>query len=155
MRRKQAEGIDVDPDPVYDSVLVARFVNHVMRDGKKAVAQRIVYGALDLMEEWSGEDGIELFERAIDNVSPLVEVRGRRVGGATYQVPMEVRPERRSTLAFRWIKEAADRRSEDSMKERLAAELYAASDEEGGAVKKKDEVHRMAEANKAYAHFRF
>lgn len=155
MRRKQAEGIDVDPDPVYDSVLVARFINHLMRDGKKSVSQRIVYGALDLMEEWSGEEGIELFEQAIDNVAPMVEVRGRRVGGATYQVPMEVRPERRSTLAFRWILEAADRRSENSMKERLASELYAASDEEGGAVKKKDEVHRMAEANKAYAHFRF
>lgn len=155
MRRKQAEGIDVDPDPVYDSVLVARFINHLMRDGKKSVSQRIVYGALDLMEEWSGEEGIELFEQAIDNVAPMVEVRGRRVGGATYQVPMEVRPERRSTLAFRWILEAADRRSENAMKERLASELYAASDEEGGAVKKKDEVHRMAEANKAYAHFRF
>lgn len=155
MRRKQAEHKQVSPDPVYDSEMVAQFINHVMRDGKRSLAQRLVYGALDLVEERSGEEGIDQFEEAVNNVAPLVEVRGRRVGGATYQVPMEVRPERRTTLAFRWIIDAANNGRERTMVERLASEIANAANGEGGAVRKKDEMHRMAEANKAFAHFRF
>lgn len=155
MRRKKAERPDVAPDPIYNSEVVSRFVNQVMQDGKRSVAQQIVYGAFDLIEEQTGEEGIEKFKEAIDNVAPLVEVRGRRVGGATYQVPMEVRPERRTTLAFRWIIEAAESGREKTMTERLANEIANAANGEGGAIRKKDEVHRMAEANKAFAHFRF
>lgn len=155
MRRKQADNRQVAPDPVYNSEMVAEFVNHVMEDGKRSTAQKVVYGALDLVEEQTGEEGIEQFNEAINNVAPLVEVRGRRVGGATYQVPMEVRPERRTTLAFRWVIAAAQNRREKKMAQRLAGEIIAAANEEGGAIRKKDDVHRMAEANKAFAHFRF
>jgi len=155
MRRKSADRRIVSPDPIYDDTLVARFVNYIMRDGKKSVAQRIVYDAFDIIEERTGEPGIDVFKKAINNVSPLVEVRSRRVGGATYQVPIEVRPDRRVALAFRWIIQYARARNERAMANRLANELSAAAKGEGGAVKKKDDTHRMAESNKAFAHFRF
>ena len=155
MRRKTAESRQVQPDPIYNDELVSRFVNYVMQDGKKNVAQRIVYNALDIIEERAEEPGIDVFKKAVNNVSPLVEVRSRRVGGATYQVPIEVRPERRVALAFRWLIQYAHTRGDRSMANRLAAELLAASKGEGGAIKKKDDTHRMAESNKAFAHFRF
>lgn len=153
MRRKQAEKRIPIPDPIYGDVTVAKFVAAVMRDGKKSVAQSLVYGAFDLIEERTGEPGVEVFRKALTNAAPLVEVRSRRVGGATYQVPIEVRPERRTSLAFRWLLQYARQRGDKSMANRLAAELIAASRGEGGAVKKKDDTHRMAEANKAFAHF--
>ncbi len=153
MRRKQAEKRIPIPDPIYGDVTVAKFIAAVMRDGKKSVAQRLVYGAFDLAEERTGEPGVEIFRQALTNASPLAEVRSRRVGGATYQVPIEVRPERRTSLAFRWLLQYAKTRGDKSMANRLAAELIAASRGEGGAVKKKDDTHRMAEANKAFAHF--
>jgi len=134
---------------------VSRFVNSVMQSGKKSVAQNIVYDAFDVIEERSGEQGIEVFKKAVNNVAPLVEVRSRRVGGATYQVPVEVRPDRRLALAFRWIITYARQRNDKSMALRLANELMGAARGEGGAVRKKDDTHRMAEANKAFAHFRF
>ncbi len=154
MRRKSAEKRPVTPDPKYGDRLVAQFVNYVMLHGKKNVARKIVYNAFAMAEERAGEPGLEIFQKAVENVAPLVEVRSRRVGGATYQVPIEVRAERRTALAFRWIIQNASRRSDRSMAERLAAELYAASRGEGAAVKKKDDTHRMAESNKAFAHFR-
>ena len=153
MRRKQAEKRIPTPDPIYGDVTVAKFIAAVMRDGKKSVAQGLVYGAFDLVEERTGEPGVEVFRQAVTNAAPLVEVRSRRVGGATYQVPIEVRPERRTSLAFRWLLQYAKARGDKSMANRLAAELIAASRGEGGAVKKKDDTHRMAEANKAFAHF--
>ncbi len=134
---------------------MSRFVNSVMQSGKKSVAQNIVYDAFDVIEERSGEQGIEVFKKAVNNVAPLVEVRSRRVGGATYQVPVEVRPDRRLALAFRWIITYARQRNDKSMALRLANELMGAARGEGGAVRKKDDTHRMAEANKAFAHFRF
>jgi small subunit ribosomal protein S7 len=155
MRRKQAEKRISVPDPIYGDVTVAKFIAAVMRDGKKSTAQRIVYGAFDTIEERTGEPGVEVFRKAINNAAPLVEVKSRRVGGATYQVPIEVRPERRTSLAFRWLIQYARQRGDKSMANRLAAELTAASRGEGGAVKKKDDTHRMAEANKAFSHFRF
>ena len=155
MRRRQAEKKRVDPDPLYGDLLVSRFINSVMLHGKQSVAQRIVYGAFDVIEERTGERGIEIFKKAVDNVAPLVEVRSRRVGGATYQVPMEVRPERRTSLAFRWLIQYARSRSDRSMANKLANEFISAARGEGGAVRKKDDTHRMAEANKAFAHFRF
>ena len=139
---------------MYNDVLVSRFINAIMYDGKKSVAQRVVYDAFDIIEERNGEPGVEVFKKAVNNVAPLVEVRSRRVGGATYQVPIEVRPERRITLAFRWIIQFARNRSDRSMASRLANELMNAAKGEGGAIKKKDDTHRMAEANKAFAHFR-
>ena len=153
MRRKQADKRIPIPDPIYGDVTVAKFISAVMRDGKKSVAQGLVYGAFDLVEERTGEPGVEVFRQALTNAAPLVEVRSRRVGGATYQVPIEVRPERRTSLAFRWLLQYAKARGDKSMANRLAAELIAASRGEGGAVKKKDDTHRMAEANKAFAHF--
>ena len=153
MRRKQADKRIPTPDPIYGDVTVAKFIAAVMRDGKKSVAQRLVYGAFDLVEERTGEPGVEVFRQALTNAAPLVEVRSRRVGGATYQVPIEVRPERRTSLAFRWLLQYSKARGDKSMANRLAAELIAASRGEGGAVKKKDDTHRMAEANKAFAHF--
>ena len=153
MRRKQAEKRIPTPDPIYGDVTVAKFIAAVMRDGKKSVAQGLVYGAFDLIEERTSEPGVEVFRQALTNAAPLVEVRSRRVGGATYQVPIEVRPERRTSLAFRWLLQYAKSRGDKSMANRLAAELIAASRGEGGAVKKKDDTHRMAEANKAFAHF--
>ena len=154
MRRKSAERRTVSPDPKYRDQLVARFVNSVMKSGKKSVAQRVVYQALEVIEERSGEEGLEVFKKAVNNVAPLVEVRSRRVGGATYQVPVEVRPDRRVALAFRWLIQYARARNDKSMAMRLANELQAAAKGEGGAVRKKDDVHRMAESNKAFAHFR-
>ena len=154
MRRKQAEKRIPTPDPIYGDVTVAKFIAAIMRDGKKSIAQKLVYNSFDSIEERSGEPGVEVFRKAINNVAPLVEVRSRRVGGATYQVPIEVRPERRTSLAFRWLIQYARQRGDKSMSNRLAAELIAASKGEGGAVKKKDDTHRMAEANKAFAHFR-
>jgi small subunit ribosomal protein S7 len=155
MRRRQADKQRVDPDPFYGDLLVSRFINSVMLHGKKSVAQRIVYGAFDVIEERTGEPGVDVFKKAVENVAPLVEVRSRRVGGATYQVPMEVRPDRRTSLAFRWLIQYARARSDKSMSNRLAGEFISASRGEGGAVRKKDDTHRMAEANKAFAHFRF
>ncbi|GAB5535609.1 MAG: 30S ribosomal protein S7 [Rubricoccaceae bacterium] len=153
MRRKQAEKRIPIPDPIYGDVTVAKFIAAIMRDGKKSIAQKLVYGSFDLIEERTGEPGVEVFRKALNNAAPLVEVRSRRVGGATYQIPIEVRPERRTSLAFRWLITFARQRGDKSMANRLAAELLAASRGEGGAVKKKDDIHRMAEANKAFAHF--
>ena len=155
MRRKRADNRQVDPDPIYNDQLVSRFINYVMESGKKNVAQRIVYDAFDMLEERTEEQGVEVFKKAVNNVAPLVEVRSRRVGGATYQVPIEVRPDRRVALAFRWIIQYAKARSDKSMAVRLANELQAAARGDGGAIKKKDDTHRMAESNKAFAHFRF
>jgi small subunit ribosomal protein S7 len=155
MRRRQADKRIIQPDPLHEDQLVAKFINTVMSDGKKSVAQQIVYGALEMVEERTGEEGIEVFRKAVNNIAPLVEVRSRRVGGATYQVPIEVRAERRTSLAFRWLLTYARQRGDKSMARRLASELVAASRGEGAAVKKKDDTHRMAEANKAFAHFRF
>ena len=155
MRKRKAERRLPAPDPVYSDVLVSRFVNAVMESGKKNVARSLVYQAIDLADERGEEDGIEVFRKAVSNVAPLVEVRSRRVGGATYQVPIEVRPDRRTALAFRWLIQYASARNDKSMANRLAAELLAASRGEGGAIKKKDDTHRMAEANKAFSHFRF
>lgn len=154
-RRREVPKREVLPDPKYGNVELAKFVNVIMLDGKKAVAERIVYGALDEIEKKSGKNPLEVFSAAIDNVCPTVEVKSRRVGGANYQVPCEVRPVRRLALAMRWIKEAAKSRAEKSMPQRLAGELLDASEGRGGAMKKRDEVHRMAEANKAFSHFRF
>ncbi len=155
MRRKTADKRDVQPDPIFGDKLVTRFVNNLMRDGKKNVARKILYQAFEIIEEKTGEDGMEVFKSAMSNVSPVVEVRSRRVGGSTYQVPVEVRPDRSTALGMRWIINASSGRNDKSMARRLSRELMDASNNEGGAVRKKDEVHRMAEANKAFAHFRF
>ena len=146
---------DVLPDPVYGNKTVTRFINKVMLDGKKGVAESIVYGALDICRSKLDKAPIDIFEQALNNVMPVLEVRARRVGGANYQVPVEVRPVRRMALAMRWLREAAKGRSEKSMPLRLAGELIDASEGRGGAMKKREEVHRMAEANKAFSHFRF
>ena len=143
------------PDARYNSELVTRFTNKIMQRGKKGLAERILYGALDTIAKKSGKDAFEVFNAAINNVKPMVEVKSRRVGGANYQVPVEVRPVRRTALSMRWIREAARKRGEKSMAQRLANELMEAAEGRGGAVKKKEEVHRMAEANKAFAHYRF
>lgn len=155
MRRKTAEKRDVQPDPIFEDKLITRFVNNLMRDGKKNVARKIVYQAFEVIEEKTGETGIDTFKSAMQNATPVVEVKSRRVGGATYQVPMEVRQERGTALGMRWLIRAARSRNDKSMSLRLSRELMDASNNEGGAVRKKDEVHRMAEANKAFAHFRF
>jgi small subunit ribosomal protein S7 len=155
MRRRQAEKKQAGPDPLYGDLLVSRFINAIMMSGKKSVSQKIVYGAFDVIEERTGEHGIDVFKKAVENVAPMVEVRSRRVGGATYQVPLEVRADRRISLAFRWLIQYSRARSDKSMANRLANELISASRGEGGAVRKKDDTHRMAEANKAFAHFRF
>lgn len=154
-RRGQIAKRDVLPDPLYNSKLVTRLVNNVMLDGKKGVAQKIVYGAFEIIKEKTGRDPLEVFEEAMENVMPVLEVKARRVGGATYQVPMEVRPERRQTLGLRWITVNARKRSERTMKERLANEIMDATNQTGGAFKKREDVHKMAEANKAFAHFRW
>lgn len=155
MRRRTAEKRDVQPDPIFEDKLVTRFVNNLMRDGKKNVARKIVYQAFEVIEEKTGEAGIEVFRAALQNSIPVVEVKSRRVGGATYQVPVEVRQERGTALGMRWLIRAARNRSDKSMSLRLSRELIDASNNDGGAVRKKDEVHRMADANKAFAHFRF
>jgi small subunit ribosomal protein S7 len=155
MRRKTAEKRDVQADPIFEDKLVTRFVNNLMRDGKKNVARKIVYQAFEVIEEKTGETGIDVFRNALQNSTPVVEVKSRRVGGATYQVPIEVRQERGTALGMRWIIRAARSRNDKSMSIRLSRELIDASNNEGGAVRKKDETHRMADANKAFAHFRF
>ncbi len=146
---------DTEPDSVYHSPLVAKFINKVMLSGKKSLAERLVYGALDIMAEKSGKDALEVFETAVKNATPLLEVRPRRVGGSTYQVPMEVRPSRRTSLAIRWLVQYSRQRGERTMEERLAGELMDAAQNAGGAVRKRDETHRMAEANRAFAHYRW
>ena len=146
---------DVLPDPLYNSKLVTRLINNVMLDGKKGVAQKIVYDAFNIIQEKTGKEPLEVFEAAMENVMPQLEVKARRVGGSTYQVPMEVRPERRQTLGLRWITTYSRARSERTMKERLAGEIMDATNGLGGAAKKRDETHRMAEANKAFAHYRW
>ena len=146
---------DVLPDPMYNSKLVTRLINNIMLDGKKGVAQKIVYGAFDIIQEKTGNDPLETFENAMENVMPVLEVKARRVGGATYQVPMEVRAERRQTLGLRWITAYSRQRSERTMKERLAGEILDAINSTGGAFKKREDTHKMAEANKAFAHYRW
>jgi len=154
-RRREVPKRDVLPDPKFGNVEVAKFVNVLMLSGKKSVAEGIIYGAFDQIQSKSGKDPLEVFAQAISNAKPLVEVKSRRVGGANYQVPVEVRPVRRLALSMRWLREAANKRSEKSMPLRLAGELLEAAEGRGGAMKKRDEVHRMAEANKAFSHFRF
>lgn len=154
-RRHRAEKREVLPDPKFGDIILTKFMNQIMVDGKKSTAERIVYGALDLLEDRAKRDPIELFHDALDNVSPAVEVRSRRVGGATYQVPVEVRNERRQALAIRWMVAAARARNENTMRERLAGELMDASNGRGNAVKKREDTHRMAEANRAFSHYRW
>ena len=154
-RRREVQKREILADPKYGSVDVAKFMNVLMTAGKKSVAERIVYGAFDAISKKGGKDPLEVFNQALSNSRPTVEVKSRRVGGANFQVPVEVRPVRRMALAMRWLREAARKRGEKSMGQRLAAELLEASEGRGGAVKKREEVHRMAEANKAFSHFRF
>jgi small subunit ribosomal protein S7 len=155
MRRKTAEKREVQPDPIFQDKTVTRFVNSLMRDGKKGVARKILYQAFEIIEEKTTEEAIEVFKSALSNATPAVEVKSRRVGGATYQVPIEVRQARGTALGMRWIIKASTQRNDKSMALRLSRELMDAAKNEGGAVRKKDETHRMAEANKAFAHFRF
>jgi len=154
-RRKSAVKRTILPDARYDSQTVSKFVNVLMYQGRKSTAERIFYGAMDLVESRSGQPGVNVFKQALTNLKPVVEVKSRRVGGATYQVPVEVRPERRTALAMRWLISYSRERNEKSMAEKLAAEIMAASKGEGNAVKKKEDTHRMAEANKAFAHYRW
>ena len=146
---------DVLPDPIYNSKMVSRLINSIMYDGKKGVAQKIVYSAFDIIKEKSGKDPLEVYEQAMENIMPVLEVKARRVGGSNYQVPIEVRPERRTALGLRWLTAYARNRSEKTMKERLANEILDAVNGQGGAVKKKEDTHKMAEANKAFAHFKW
>lgn len=155
MRKKRAERRRVAPDPLYGDTTVERFINNLMLDGKKSTARRIFYGALEIAGTRTQQEPLEVFRKALNNVAPAVEVRSRRVGGSTYQVPMEVRPDRRVALGIRWIIKYSTDRREKSMQERLAGELIAASNGEGSSVKKREDVHRMAEANRAFAHFRW
>lgn len=154
-RRRVAAKREVLPDPKFGNVTLAKFMNHVMISGKKSIAESIVYGALDTMAAKQGGNPLELFEKALESIQPMVEVKSRRVGGATYQVPVEVRPARRQALAMRWLVDAARKRGEKSMAQRLANEMMEASEGKGAAVKKREDVHRMAEANKAFSHYRF
>ncbi len=154
-RRGRISKRDVLPDPIYKSKLVTKLVNNVMYDGKKGVAQKIVYDAFHTIEEKLGQDPLEVFQAGLENIMPVLEVKARRVGGSTYQVPMEVRPERRQTLGLRWLIDAARKRGESTMAERLAGEIMDAKNSAGAAFKKKEETHRMAEANKAFAHYRY
>ena len=154
-RRHSAEKREVNPDPKFGNMIITKFMNSVMYDGKKSVAEAIVYGALDKIESKIKQNPLQAFEQALDNVSPSIEVRSRRVGGATYQVPVEVRPERRQTLAIRWIIEAARERNEKTMVDKLSSELLDASNNRGNAVKKREDTHRMAEANRAFSHYRW
>ena len=146
---------DVLPDPVYGSKVVTKFINNIMEDGKKGVAQKICYDAFEIIQEKTGKAPVEVFEEAMNNVMPLLEVKARRIGGANYQVPIEVRPERRQTLGIRWILAAADKRGEKYARERVAGELMDAANNTGAAVKKREDTHKMAEANKAFAHYRY
>ena len=154
-RRGQIAKRDVLPDPLYNSKVVTRLINNIMLDGKKGVAQKIVYGAFDIIQEKTGNDPVETFEAAMENVMPVLEVKARRVGGATYQVPIEVRPARRQTLGLRWLVGYARKRGEKTMKERLAGEIMDACNNLGASVKKREDTHKMAEANKAFAHYRY
>jgi small subunit ribosomal protein S7 len=154
-RRREVPKREILPDPKFGNVEVAKFVNVLMTRGKKSVAERIIYGALDQIQKKSGKDPLEVFTTAVNAVKPMVEVKSRRVGGANYQVPVEVRPVRRTALSMRWLREAARKRGEKSMGARLAGELLDAAEGRGAAIKKREEVHRMAEANKAFAHYRF
>jgi small subunit ribosomal protein S7 len=154
-RRRVVAKREVLPDPKFGNVKLAKFMNHVMISGKKSVAETIVYGALDIVQKRQNKDAIEAFDAALDNIAPMVEVKSRRVGGATYQVPVEVRPSRRMALAMRWLVDYARARGEKSMVQRLAGEIMDASEGKGAAVKKREDVHRMAEANKAFSHYRF
>jgi small subunit ribosomal protein S7 len=155
MRKRRAEKRYINPDPKFNDTTVAKFVNVLMTEGKKSTARKILYSAFDIVEDKTKKPGLEIFKMALSNVQPIIEVRSRRVGGATYQVPSEVRPERRTALAMRWIKTYASQRGEKTMAQKLASELIAASNNEGSAVKKKDDTHKMAEANKAFAHFKW
>ena len=154
-RRRIVAKREILPDPKYGNVTLAKFMNHVMISGKKSVAERIVYGALDIVKDKSGNDPLDAFQEALDTIAPMVEVKSRRVGGATYQVPVEVRADRRSALAMRWLINAARARSERVMAERLAGEILDASQNRGAAAKKREDTHKMAEANKAFAHYRW
>jgi len=154
-RRSRAPKREILPDPKFGSQELAKFMNIVMKDGKKSTAERILYGAIDIIEEKQKSDGMEVLTKALENVSPSVEVKSRRVGGATYQVPVEVRPVRQKGLAMRWLADAARKRGEKTMRQKLAGELMDASESRGSAVKKREDTHRMAEANKAFAHYRW
>ena len=154
-RRGYVPKRDVLPDPIYGSVLVTKLVNSIMLDGKKGVAQKVVYGAFQIVEEKTGKSGLEAFQQAMENIMPAVEVKTRRVGGANYQVPIEVRPERRQTLGLRWLTNYSRNRSEKTMRERLAGEIMDACNNTGASVKKREDTHKMAEANKAFSHFRW
>ena len=155
MRRRKAPVREVMADPIYNSKLITKFINAVMLDGKKSVAQKIMYGAIANLDGRGEESGYDIFEKAVENVKPLLEVKSRRVGGATYQVPVEVRPVRRQTLALRWLVDNSRKRNERTAVERLANELFEASQERGNSFKKKEDMHKMAEANKAFAHYRW
>lgn len=155
MRRTSAPKRDVLPDPVYNSVILTKFINQVMLDGKKGVAERIVYGAFEIIKEKTGKEPMEVFDEAMKNVMPVLEVKARRVGGANYQVPVEVRPERRQTLGIRWLVNNTRKRSGKTMQEKLAAELMDAANNVGASVKKREDTHKMAEANRAFAHYRW
>ncbi len=154
MRRRRPEKRSILPDPVYNDVGVARFINYLMERGKKGLSEKILYGSFDIIQQKTKSDPLELFKKAVENVAPIVEVKSKRVGGATYQVPVEVRTNRRQALAYRWIIGFAKKRSQKTMSEKLAAELIGAANNEGGSIKKREDTHRMAEANKAFAHFR-
>ncbi len=154
-RRREVVKREIVPDPKYGDVLLARFVNYIMRRGKKSTAERIVYDAIDIMEEKTGQSGLEVMKKALENVKPVLEVTSRRVGGATYQVPIEVRANRKTALAMRWIIMYSKQRPEKTMAEKLAAELILASKREGPSIKKREDTHKMAEANKAFAHYRW
>ncbi len=154
-RRGNVPKREILPDPIYNSVLVTKLVNSIMLDGKKGVAQKVVYGAFEIIEEKTGKSGLDAFQQAMENIMPSLEVKSRRVGGATYQVPIEVRPERRQTLGLRWLTNYSRNRSEKTMKERLAGEIMDACNGTGSAVKKREDTHKMAEANKAFSHFRW
>ena len=154
-RRAEVPKREVLPDPVYNSQLVSKFVNAIMINGKKTIAERILYDALEIVGEQTSEDPMKVFKKAVDSVKPAVEVKSRRVGGSTYQVPIEVRPNRRLALSFRWLLESAKRRGEKTMKQKLAGELMDAAENRGAAIKKREDTHRMAEANKAFAHYRW
>ncbi len=155
MRKRRAEKKHIKPDPKFNDITVAKFINSIMYEGKKSIARKMLYNSFDIIEERTKKPGIEVFKQAVMNLQPLIEVKSRRVGGATYQVPIEVRPERRIALAMRWLRLFARKRSEKSTAQKLALELIAASNNEGSAIKKKEDTHRMAEANKAFAHFKW
>jgi small subunit ribosomal protein S7 len=154
-RKREVVARPIAPDPIYGNLMISKFVDVIMVDGKKSVAERIMYGALDLMKKKTKQDPLELFEKALENVKPIIEVKSRRVGGSTYQVPVEVRPARRTSLAIRWLVQFSRNRPEKTMQERLAAELIDAANNRGNTVKKREDTHRMAEANKAFAHYRW